>query len=334
MRSSGWQYSLPCVAAFILLLAAVARGDGLSGDAQATVDPGNLVAPQNLVAPDEGPNTWSLSAFYGYETFRGVSDGNWQNDGLLTGVNFGTRLGQFSDLTGVGFQIGGSIGVYNWSGTDYRLRDNDQAETQAFFTMGFFRKASEESPWVLGIVSDWMVNNNFSVYNETPTLNQWRYHIGYVVNKCNEVGVWGTVRGQSSTRDVPTVGPVTWRAEDQIDLFSHHKWDFGADTSVWIGAPLGNSLSDGASLGSFIAGARGDMPLSDLVSLCTLVTYMRPAVGPGPAGGEKDEWSFAIGLTLFPRCDSRTPTVAREGWSALLPVASNGTFFVDTSSSY
>ena len=294
-----------------MLFAGILHGEELTSDDQSAIDSGSLSDT------GEEPPTWTLSAFYGYETFRGISDGNWQNNGLLTGFNFGTRLGQFSDITGIGFQIGGSIGIYNWSGTDYRMRDNNQAETQGFFTMGFFRKASEDRPGFMGVVFDWMVNNNFSVYNETPTLNQWRYYLGLCGQRIVRDRRLGAVHGQSSTRDVGGVGPVTWKAEDQIDLFVHKKWDFGADTSVWIGAPLGNSMYDGGSLGSFIAGARGDMPLNNLMALYTLVTYMRPAVGPGPAGGEMDEWSFAIGLTVYPRCDSRTPTVAREGWAAL-----------------
>jgi hypothetical protein len=284
--------------------------------------------------PADACNDWSLSVFYAYETFRGVSDGNWQNNGLNTGFNFGTRLGRFSDATGVGFQMGGSIGIYNWSGTDYRIQNNDEAETQGFLTMGFFRKAKQESPWSAGLVFDWMLNNNFGVFNESPTLNQWRYQVGYDVNDANEIGVWGTVHGQDSTRVVPFMGSVTWRSMDQVDIFWHHKWLFGADTAFWIGAPLGNRLADGARLGSFIAGARGDLPLNNWMSIYTVVTYMRPAVGAGPAGGEQDEWSFLIGLSVFPRKDARTRTVAREGWSPLLPVASNGYFFVDSSKYY
>jgi hypothetical protein len=301
---------------------------GESGAGQPTASPFMDGQAANAV------QDWSISLFYAYETFRGVSDGNWQNNGLNTGFNFGTRLGAFSDLTGIGFQMGGSIGIYNWSGTDYRMQNNDEAETQGFLTMGFFRKATPDSPWVAGLVFDWMINNDFSVYNESPTLNQWRYHLGYDVNDSNEIGIWGTVRGQSSTRVVPFMGLVTWQSIDQLDAFFHHKWLFGPDTSFWIGVPLGSRLQDGASLGAFIAGARGDLPLNNWASIYTVVTYLRPAVGAGPAGGEQDEWSFLVGLTIFPRKDARTPTVAGEGWGALLPVASNGTFFVDASNYY
>jgi hypothetical protein len=340
MPARAWPGPLLGAFAATLSFVAAARADlpdaaaGPSIYSGQAADGGQPVDFGQAAACDDDARNWSISLMYGYETFRGISDGNWQNNGLNTGFNFGTRLGQFSDLTGIGFQVGGSIGIYNWSGTDYRMQDENDAQTQGFVTTGFFRKATVECPWTAGIVFDWMINNNFGVYNESPTLNQWRYHLGYDFNDCNEIGVWGAVHGQNSTRTVEFVGPVTWRAEDQISFFSHHKWEFGADTTLWIGAPLGGSLEDGSSLGSFIAGARGDMPLSNLLSLYTVVTYMRPAMGPGPSAAEHDEWSFTIGLAVFPRRDSRTATVANQGWAALMPVANNSTFFVDTNRYY
>ena len=202
----------PLLGAFAaVLISAAARADGPDPTAVQPIYP--IYSPQAVDGSSQQPadgtqpvdlgqaavgddvRNWSISLTYGYETFRGVSDGNWQNNGLNTGFNFGTQLGQFSDLTGIGFQVGGSIGIYNWSGTDYRIMDDDEAQTQGFITTGFFRKATAESPWDAAIVFDWMINNNFGVYNASPTLNQWRFHLGYDVNDCNEIGVWGAVRG-------------------------------------------------------------------------------------------------------------------------------------------
>jgi hypothetical protein len=314
----------------VMLIAAALRADD-----GVPITPANSIDFANLHDPDDEVHSWTISAFYGYETFRGISDGSWQNNGLHTGFNFGSRLGEVSDYTGIGFQIGGSIGIYNWSGTDYRIRDNDQAETQGFFTAGFFRKASENCPFDVGAVCDVMVNNNFSVYNETPTLTQFRYQLGYVVNEHNEIGIWGALHGPSSTRVVGSgVGPVTWQGINQVDAFVHHHWESGPDTRVWIGVPQDDRLAGGGSLGVFIAGARADVPLGDMTGLYALVTYMKPSAGAGPAGSMEDEWSFVLGLSVFFRHDSRTPTVVNEGWAPLLPVASNGTFFVDTTSTY
>ena len=65
---------------------------------------------------------WGIQTFVGYDTFRGIADDDWQNDGIHVGANLGTWLGPLSEATGVGFQVGGSVGVYDWSGTDYRPR--------------------------------------------------------------------------------------------------------------------------------------------------------------------------------------------------------------------
>ncbi len=98
--------------------------------------------------------TWSLQTFVSYDSWRGVSDDNWQNNGINVGANFGTRLGPISDATGVGFQIGGSVGVYDWSGTEYQ----SDVQTQGFITYGFFRRPNGPSGWTAGLVQDWMLN--------------------------------------------------------------------------------------------------------------------------------------------------------------------------------
>src|SRR5437868_6518575 len=162
------------------------------------------------------PN-YGVYGFLGYDAWRGTTDGTWNNNGINTGVNFGTRLGRFSDWTGIGFQLGGSVGVYDWNGTDYRIRHMDQAETQGFVTGGFFRKANENSNWSFAVVQDWMLNNNFSVFAQNPTLGQWRGQVGYAVGAFNEFGIWGTWRGQGDTRNVPFFGSTTWRPIQQFN---------------------------------------------------------------------------------------------------------------------
>ena len=91
---------------------------------------------------DENP-THAIVGLFGYDSFRGVADDSWQNNGLHAGFNYGTRLGKFSEWTGLGFQIGGTVGVFDWAGTDYRPANQDKAETQGFLTYGLFRKPDE-----------------------------------------------------------------------------------------------------------------------------------------------------------------------------------------------
>jgi hypothetical protein len=279
----------------------------------------------------EGCPKWGLQTFVGYDTFRGISDDSWQNNGIHVGANLGSWLGPISEATGIGFQIGGSVGVYDWSGADYRPRDS-AVETQGFITYGFFRKPNESSKWDAGVVQDWMLNNNFGEYSQNPTLSQIRAQLGYAFSASNEIGVWGACRVMSDTAFVSGVGATTWRPIDQLNLYWHHKWQLaGADTSIWIGIPEQDRLGGSGSLGEYIAGASANVPLSHCLALYTLLTYMHPSAGPGGAGSTEDEWSFVIGVAFYPGHNAVSKTVAGQCWMPLMPVATNGYFMVDTS---
>jgi hypothetical protein len=274
-------------------------------------------------------------ALLGYEAFRGHPDGGWGNYGLHTGFNFGTRLGWLSDWTGIGAQIGGTVGIYDWSGTDYRSQNQDHAETQGFITFGLFRKANHNSRWNAAIVQDWMLNHTFSVFGEDPTLYQWRAQLGYAISPWSEYGVWGTWRGQGDTRVAGWAGPVTWRPIHQLNLYWHHKWEpGGADTWIWLGVPERDRLAGDGSLGDYIAGALAQIPLNDHVGAYSLVTYMHPSAAPGPAAAREEAWSFVVGLSFYPAHNARTRTIAGQCWTPHLPVATNGYFLVDASQTY
>jgi hypothetical protein len=300
--------------------------------------PNPVACGDSCTAPDslhrafcEECPTWGLQTFVGYDSWRGIADDSWQNNGIHVGANIGTRLGPISDATGIGFQLGASIGVYDWSGTDYRPNNTNSAEPQGFITYGFFRKANASSNWTGALVQDWMLNNNFGEYSQNPTMSQLRAQLGYTLGQSNELGLWGTCRVLDDSRFVTGVGSTTWRPIDQLNLYWHHKWQLGgADTTIWFGLPEQDRLGGSGSLGEYIAGASANVPLSDKVALYTLITYMHPSAGAGPAGSTEDEWNFTIGLAFYPGRNARSSTVAGQCWMPLLPVANNGYFFVDT----
>jgi hypothetical protein len=296
-------------------------------------DPGG--GPDYLDAVCDGSPTHGVAIFVGYDTWRSISDGNWQNNGIHTGLNYGTRLGRFSDLTGIGFQIGGSVGAYNWSGTDYRLSHQDEAQPQGFITYGLFRRANENSNWNAAVVQDWMLNSNYGLFAANPTLSQWRGQVGYATNAFNEFGLWGAWRAMGDTRDVPGFGPVSWRSVNQISAFWHYKWGpGGADTSIWVGIPEHHRLTGDGSLGDYLVGLLANVPLSDRFLLYALITYMHPSAAPGPAGANEDAWNFSTGISFYPARNARTNTVAGQCWMPFLPVANNGYFVVDASQTY
>jgi hypothetical protein len=283
---------------------------------------------------DECP-TRGVYAFVGYDSWRGISDGGWQNNGVSTGLNFGTRLGRFSDLTGIGVQIGASVGDYNWAGTDYRLSHQDQSQPQGFVTYGLFRRPNEYANWNAAVVQDWMLNSNFGVFAQNPTLSQWRGQAGYALGPWNEVGIWGTWRARGDTRFVVGFGQTDWRPVRQLNAYWHYKWGVGQpDTWLWVGIPENERLALGGSLGDYVVGVLANAPLGDRVGLYALVTYMHQSAGAGAAGSPENAWNFTTGLSFYPAFNARTATVAGQCWMPLMNVANNGYFLVDTNRWY
>jgi len=287
--------------------------------------PGKAWAPVCDTCPRVG-----LQVFVGYDSFRGVTDDGWQNNGIHAGVNLGTPIPWLTELTGIAFQAGGSAGSYNWSGNDYR--PDSGAQTQGFITYGLYRRPNAASGWTGGLVQDWMLNNNYGVFSQNPTLSQLRGQIGYALGPRNEIGLWGAQRVLDSTRDVVPygVGTTKWRAVNQLNFYWHYKWaPFGADTWIWLGKPENDRLAGGGSLGDYVVGALANIPLSDAIGLYTQVQYMHPSTRPGPAGGEENEWNFTTGLAWYPGRYARSSTVAGQCSMPLLSVANNGYFLVD-----
>jgi len=274
--------------------------------------------------------SWDLATFVSYDAFRSIVDDSWENNGITVGANLGTRLGALSDATGIGFQVGGSIGVYDWSGSDWRPTDLSAPQLQGFITYGLFRKPRENSPWSAAIVQDWMLNDNYGVFSTSPTLSQLRAEVSYAWNTWNELGVWGTAALVSDTRDISGVSTI-WRPIDQINIFWHHKWEWrGADTTIWMGLPVDDHVGGEGNVGEWFAGASANVPLSDRFALYALVTYMRPAADNGPLGAETDSWNFTVGVSFSFTGSARSESVAGRCWTPLLPVANNGYFLVNT----
>src|SRR5262249_8058249 len=120
-----------------------------------------------------------LILFSGIDSWHGLSDrGNSftqsNNDGASMGLNYATRLGTFSDLTGIAFQAGGSYVFYDWNGrvNSSGTLTTTAAQQQVFLTLGFFKKANERSNLSYGLVHDWMFNQAFGAEAINNTLGQ------------------------------------------------------------------------------------------------------------------------------------------------------------------
>jgi hypothetical protein len=274
-------------------------------------------------------------AFVDYDAFRGVPDGAWENNGIRVGGNVAARLGPLSDATGIGMQLGASIGVYDWAGTDYRMQHQGRAETQGFFTYGLYRRPTEDLRLTAGLVQDWAFNDTYGVFGTNATMSQLRGQVGYAMSASNEFGVWGAVHVVNAQRNIPGFGPTTYQPISHISGYWHHKWFAGGpDSWISIGVPERSRLVGGGSLGDYLVSATAMCPFNDVIALNASVTYMHQSAGLGGAAAREDIWNYIVGISIFPGRGARASTVAGRRWMPLLPVANNGTFLVDASNAY
>ncbi len=83
-----------------------------------------------------------------------------------------------------------------------------------------------------------MINNDYGILAQSPTLGQWRGQIGYCLNACNEIGVWGTLRDFVATEVRRYYGdPDLYRPMSQINMFWHHTFCSGANCWLSFGMP-------------------------------------------------------------------------------------------------
>lgn len=287
-------------------------------------------------------------AFTGIDSFRGVTNGSYPgNDGALTGLNLG---GALLEDAGIGWQVGGTYGIYNFNGTQSPGSHIDSNTQQGFLTMGFFRRANINRRLSWGIVHDWMFTNNFGAFGNSPTLAQFRGQVAWALSSNNEIGVWATVQDRRVTRASGALGtPVSYQAIDQGNLFWHHKYGaYGADSWFYFGIPLDSRLAvpansagfpvggSGGSIGSFILGTNWLIPINDRLSGYMNGMYMRPSAAEGmnAAGAYAQAqafWNVEFGVAYYPGRAARSQTVAGRQWMPYMPVANNSSFLVDSS---
>lgn len=273
--------------------------------------------------------------FTGFDSWRGVADGDWQdNHGLHTGVNVGGPLPMLQEY-GLAWQLGGSFGVYDWNGRSSTFPENAATQQQSFITSGLFRRAHEASAWSGGIVLDQMIANNFGVYATEPYLLQLRYQWAYAFNVRNEFGFWGTQELNHATQIIPDFipFPAATRAVNQFNFFWRHKFDLGADASLYVGAPTNDRIGRQGTLGNLIVGGTFNIPLNDRLAVYSNIAYLNPTSANPDQGraDREDSFNFTLGVSWYPGRNARSRTVAGRTWMPYLPVANNGTFLVDQS---
>ena len=251
-----------------------------------------------------------------YTVPPGPAAGYMNSAGLVSGLNTGFRIGN-SRVRG---QIGGSYGVYDLKGRD--TVSPSSSEQQTFITIALYKRSDisngEAISWGLGF--DQLFDHQYGLVASEVYLTQLRGIVGYAINECYEVGVWGTLHTNQDSTIAPS--PGIYRAQNQFNTYIRHNWDFGGTTMAYVG------LIDHADTGNWVAGYLGQAPLSDYVSLYGNMTLVFPSSKTGAVGSNEHEWNFGMGLSYSFGGKASSSTVSGNAGLPLLPVANNGSFII------
>lgn len=270
---------------------------------------------------------FAASAGLAYDYFRSVPEGDFDgNIGGLWDVNIGMRA-PYLDCYNVGLQLGGSYGVYDWSGRTSNVTGNPrEVQQQGFLTAALTIENPMDTGIQGAIAFDWMINKNFGVFALPCGLSQFRFQGGYLWD-CNEFGVLGTVNTHTCHRHVIDV-PVSFRAISQVSLYWQSYFENCARTMIWVGLPYNKSLrySHGRS-GKFVIGANFDVPLTNNIYIVGHAMYMRGHSAESPGQTLNNAANICIGLNyrFGSSCEATVP---------YLSIGNNSNFIVDTSETY
>lgn len=270
----------------------------------------------------------------GAETFRSLPDGSWEgNAGVYLSVNLAAPLPLLC-RGGIGVQLGGSYGFYDWTGRGSALEgSNKSVQQQEFITVGVFRRTPCLTGFNVAIAYDRMYNQNFGVFALNPTLSQVRYLASYLFCYGNEVGLWGTARMNTAGKSTVGLNP-SFRAINQINLFWRHFFRNCAEVTIWGGIPYGNSLMFGNHRpGDYIVGASFQAPLAKCWKIVGRASYMHPRELAGPFTSYNSASNVAIGVS-YAFGGPRSVCTKTNCFRPYLPVANNSNFLVDTNTNY
>jgi len=278
-------------------------------------------------AGGDGPRL-GFTAFTATDTFRGPPEGSFQsNFGTVNGLNAAIPV---VERWGVGWQLGASYGLYDFSGRSSSAPQLSGAQQQFFVTTGCFRRAQPGQRASFGLVHDWMINDNYGQYGLSPTLSQWRGQFEWAFSGSNSLGVWATIHDTKYIGD-RFENHNQFRAINQINVFWHHKFDQSADTWLYIGVPDSKRLVGTELVGSVILGMSAQVPLTERLALYTNAMYMAANAHPGPNGSTQDAYNVSVGFAWYPGRNARTNTVNGARWLPYMPLGNNGNFLVDAS---
>ena len=273
---------------------------------------------------------YGMVGFAGVDAFKGVSDGLFNsNFGAVAGVNAAMPALGLADY-GIGWQLGMSYGVYDFDGG--APVNSAKSQQQIFVTTGFYRKAAGDQRLSFGIVYDWMINNQWGFYGVNPTMGQWRGQAEWAVSGSNAFGIYGCLHDRYSVQSLTyqqTRYTVRNQSLTQVNLFWHHKFDSGADSWLWVGAPEKIRLNAPGSLGNFIVGANIQAPIGDRLALYGNAQYMHPTATAGTVASSEQGWNIGAGIAWYFGGYAKSHKINGKCWLPYMPLGNNSNFLVD-----
>ncbi len=177
-----------------------------------------------------------------------------------------------------------------------------------------------------------MLNSYWGMFSTNPTFSQWRGQAEYALGGCNSLGAWGCLRDSVARQIGEFYSLVTACAEDQVNLFWHHKFSStGADSYVWIGVPECGRVGPewGSSLGDMTIGVTLQTPLSEKLILYANGSYFRPSDSAGAVAAADNGYDVCIGLMCYFGGNGLSPCINSNCWTPYMPMANNSNFLVD-----
>lgn len=255
-----------------------------------------------------------------------ASLGDFPNGGM--GNSWGTVAG-FNSAFGcfdspIRGQVGATYGGYDFSGRGSG-NEAQSIEEQIYVTAGVSKRSNvaqgDRVSW--GIVYDAFFTDNWGADSLELNVGQARGLVGFALNDCNEIGVWGTLSGERDPQTITGRGNVTLRAMDQANAFWRHNYQYGASTMLY-----GGLIANNADVGDWVVGLTGRAPLSDYISLYGNFNYVVPNVGAGVLGDQLDQWNVSFGLAFNFGGKAYSRNVSGPQGLPLMPVANNGSFLI------
>lgn len=256
------------------------------------------------------------------ELFVGL-DGSKQPQDFGVNAQFGGRIHAnwatpISVDRGIGFQVGTAVSQTHHAVAVTNALEGSTRRTQSFTTAGVFQRT--ESGWTWALVDDFLYQEDY----DSATLMQLRGRVGYDLNGRDEVGVFGMAPLVGS--DASWAGNIVHlRPLAQGSLFWRRNWEFGGQTTTWLGmserhGQANIALGDRANTGIVpVFGADLHLPLNDRWAIYGEANFVTPA-----DTGTVDAF---LGFAYYP--GGGAVLWRKRPFSPVLPVAGSPTMSVN-----